>query len=140
MSLDLSFNETSSNFNKPITVQAPANAQKIEDVVLPLLKTQKINADMKQIGSVAQSVFVTNNAYSSLCYRGLLNGYLNTYGNDLITLNNDIVSQGAVKPICLSGVQGYCVSTLLADGSYLCIDKNNTVGRTKCISAQTICQ
>lgn len=132
-----------SNFNKPIVVQAPANAQKIEDIVLPLLKTQKIDSDMNQIGSIAFSYSTKNFPkvnYSSLCYNGLLNGYLSTYGSQLISLNNDIVSQGAKKPVCFSGTQTYCVSTQLADGSYLCIGENNVLGETRCVSYNTVCK
>jgi hypothetical protein len=138
--INISFSETNSNFNKAITVQVPGNAQKIEEVVLPLLKTQKIKSDMNQIGTTAQTVFTEKNSYSSVCYRGLLNGYLATYGKDLVDLNNDLIQQGATKPLCLSGVQDYCVSTQLSDGSYLCIDKNLNVGKTKCTSSKTVCQ
>ena len=137
--LELKFNMTNSNFNKPVTVQVPTDAQKIEDVVLPMIKNSGINSDMAQIGSIAQTSYSTNKSYSSICMSGLLNGYLKTYGANLIKLNNDIVSQGAKKPVCFSGIQDYCVSTQLSDGSYLCIDKNGKVGAIKCVTAQTIC-
>lgn len=138
--LNLSFSETNSNFNKPITAQAPANAQKLEDVVLPLLKAQKIKTDMSQIGTTVQTVFTEKKSYSSVCYKGLLNGYLATYGKGLVDLNADIIQQGAAKAVCFSGVQDYCISTQLTDGSYLCIDKNNAIGKTKCTSYKTVCQ
>ena len=137
--LEFKINTTSSNFNKPITVQVPANSQKIEDLLSPLLKTQKINADMTQIGVIAQSVSAANKSYSSLCSRGLLNGYLATYGKDLVQLHGDIVSQGAGKPVCFAGAQSYCVSTQLADGNYVCIDGNGVLGSVNCISSKTIC-
>jgi hypothetical protein len=141
MQLEIKFNVTNSNFGKAITVQAPAAAQKIEDIVLPLLKTQKIKSDMGQIGFPAEELYNANQSYSLLCSRGLLNGYLKDYGADLVLLNNDIVSQGGTKPACFSSVQDYCVSTQLADGTYLCIDnKNAIVGTTKCVSAQTVCK
>lgn len=142
---EIKFDMTNSNFNKTITVQAPEGAQKIEEIALPLLRMQKINNDMKQIGFIARSQFVASKNYSSLCYKGLLNGYLSVYGNNLISLNNDIVNQNdnrspAKKPACFSGVQNYCVSTQLADGSYLCIDKNNILGKTQCTSYATVCK
>jgi len=129
-----------SNFNKLVSVQAPESSQKIEDVVLPLLKSQKIDADVEQIGSVAQSLFSAGSSYSSLCSHGLLNGYQTNFGTNLIDLNKDIVTQGAKKPVCLSDVQDLCVSTQLADGGYLCIDKNNVLGTTRCVSSKTACK
>ncbi len=138
--LEVKINLNNSSFNKPITVQAPEDAQKIESIILPLLKTQTINSYMNQIGFIAQSVFYVNNSYYSLCSRGLLNGYLATYGTDLIKLNNDIISEGATKPVCLSSVQNYCISTQLSDGSFVCVGKNNNLGTTRCISAATVCQ
>jgi hypothetical protein len=140
MQIEVKFNMTNSNFNNPITVQVPADAQKIEEVVLPMMKNLKIESDINQIGFTAQLSYSATNSYSSLCKNGLLNGYLATYGTDLIKLNNNIVSQGAKKPACFSNVQNYCVSTQLADGSYMCVDKNGKTGITKCVSAQTVCQ
>ncbi|MCX6723197.1 MAG: hypothetical protein NT094_04015 [Candidatus Staskawiczbacteria bacterium] len=139
MQIGIKFSMTNSNFNKPITVQVPTGAQKIEELVLPLIKIQNINNDIKQIGNNAEYAFFANKSYSSLCSRGLLNGYLKTYGTDLIRLNGDIVKQGAKKPICFSNVNNYCISTQLIDGSYSCIDKNGRVGTVKCVSAQTVC-
>lgn len=138
--LAVKFNISDSNFNKPISVQKPESSLKIEDVLLPLIKTQKIESDMNQIGFIAQSVFYANKSYYSLCKNGLLNGYLNVYGQELINLNNDIIKQGAKKPVCFSSIKNYCVSTQLQDGSWLCISQNGILGKIKCISAQTICQ
>ena len=131
---------TNSDFNKPVTVQAPDGAQKIEDVVLPLLKPQKVKSDMEQLMPLAESSFTTTNGYSSLCSHNLFNGYLATYGSELINLNNDIVAQGAKKPICFASANNYCISTQLADGTYLCTDQTGIIGTTKCLSAQTVCK
>jgi len=139
MQLEFKFGIMSSNFNQPITVAVPANSQKVEDIIVPLLKSQKINNDISQIGMVAQLLASTNKSYYSLCSRGLLNGYLTTYGKNLVDWNNDLIAQGATKPACFSGVQSYCVSTQLADGSYLCIDGTGTLGKTKCTSPKTVC-
>ena len=136
----IKFNITNSDFNKPMKIEAPEGAQKIEDIVLPLLKVKKIESDMRQIESIAQLVFLKNKSYSSLCKAGLLNGYLSVYGQELVDLNNDIVGQGAKKPLCLSGIQNYCISTQLSDGSYLCIDKNGNLGDIKCVSYNTVCK
>ena len=139
--IEAKFSMTNSNFNKPITVQAPAGAQKIEDVLLPLIKIQAINSDMDEIGWDAQNLFFANKSYSLLCKSGFLNGSQKTsYGLDFIKKVNDIVKQGGKNPICFAGVQNYCVSTQLADGTYLCIDKNKKIGKTKCINAQTVCK
>jgi len=138
--LEIKLDTVNSNFNKPATIQAPEGAQKIEDAVLPLLKPQKINSDMNQIRSIAQPLPGAYQSYSSLCIKGLLNGYLKDSGPDLVNLNNDIVSQGATKPACFSGATSYCVSTQLSDGSYLCIDETGATGTTKCTSSATVCK
>jgi len=145
--VDVKLSQTNSNFNKPITVQPPAGAQKIEDAVSAFIQASqvqtpqaKVEASLKQIRSDAQSLFMTDNNYSSLCNHGLLNGYQSVYGQELIGLNNDIIAQGARKPACFANAQNFCISAQLADGSYVCIDKNNTVGKTKCTSAKTACK
>ena len=141
MQIEVKFNLTNSNFNKPITVQAPANAQKIETIVLPLIKMQKIQSDMNRIGLAAQSVFSINKNYSLTCKNGFLNGSKKTsYGLEFISAVNDMIKQGAKNPICFAGIQDYCVSTQLSDGSYLCIDKTGAVGTTKCVSSKTVCK
>ena len=149
MKLTLKFDATSSNFNNPIVVQAPTGTQKIETVLLPLLgeqynatwKLSTIKGKMAQIRVSAESAYKDNKSYSSLCNSGLLNGYLATYGTGLIILNNDIVAQGAKKPRCFSKDDGFCISTQLADGTYLCIgDKTTGTGSTRCVSAQTVCK
>jgi hypothetical protein len=75
-----------------------------------------------------------------LCYKGFLNGYNATYGQTLIGIANGIKAQGARNPSCFAGVQDYCVSTQLTDGSYLCVDKNGVVGTTKCVISTTVCE
>jgi len=75
-----------------------------------------------------------------LCNRGLLNGYLAAYGPTLVELNNDIVSQGAKKPVCFGAASGFCVSTQLADGSYVCIDEQGALGTTRCLASTTVCK
>jgi hypothetical protein len=159
MQLEIKFDMINSNFNKPITVQAPTGAQKIEDIVLPLLKTQtsnlitptldlktqKIDSDMNQVGFEAQSIFSANKSYALLCKNGFLNGSkITSYGLEFITDANDLIRQGAKNPICFAGAQDYCVSTQLSGGSYLCIDENSNlgtiIGKVKCISAQTVCK
>ena len=96
--MELIFSLANSNFNKPATIQAPANSQKIEGVLLPLLKTQRVGSDFGQIMVIAESVFNGNKSYYSLCSHGLFNGYLEDSGSQLINLNNDVVAQGGTKP------------------------------------------
>jgi hypothetical protein len=139
-SVALKFNMTNSDFNKPASIQEPADTQRIETVLLPIIKEQKVESDLGELDFTAQSLFYASQSYYSLCRGGLLNGYLATYGKTLINLNNDIISQGAKKPVCFSGVQDYCISTQLADGSWLCVDKNGILGKTKCVSFKTVCQ
>ncbi|GEM_PF-1782928 len=127
-----------SNFGEPVLVQAPETSQKIEDIILPLLKIQPVASDMSQISGIAQSAFDAEKSFASLCNHNLLNGYLDNHGSSLVSLNNDILSQGAKKPVCLADETDFCVSTQLPDGSFMCIDKNGS-GKIKCVSAQTAC-
>lgn len=136
----IKFVGTNSNFNQPVTIQAPENTIKLETVLLPALKAQKAAAYISQIGGIAQSLSAVGQTVNSLCNRGLLNGYLATFGGDLINLHKDILSLGAIKPSCFSSGQDFCVSTQLADGTYICIDKNMVLGTTKCVSATTECK
>jgi prolyl oligopeptidase PreP (S9A serine peptidase family) len=138
--LGIKFNMTNSNFNKSITVQTPEGAQKIEEVLLPLIKNQGVNSYLSQIGSLARFMYMSENSYSSLCTRGLLNGYQKTYGEGLIVLNNKIINNGAKKPVCFSNVSNYCISTQLASGDYACIGNDGIIGKTKCLSALTVCK
>jgi hypothetical protein len=138
--LVIEFNMTNSNFNKAITVQTPEGAQKIEEVLLPLMKSKNSNSELKQIGYFASSIFQTEKSYSTLCTRGLLNGYQKTYGEGLIALNNKIVNNGAKKPVCFANASNYCISTQLASGDYACIGNDGIIGKIKCLSALTVCK
>jgi len=64
-----------SDFNKPIIIQEPVfeegSVQKLEDVMSPRIKMQKVNLDLGQIREIALFLFNTNNNYSSLCTKGL---------------------------------------------------------------------
>jgi len=140
--LEIKFNLTNSSFNEPITVQAPTGAQKIEEILLPLVKIQKIQADMSQIMvSAAILNSENNNSYTSLCKSGFLNGSKKTsYGLDFISAVNDIIKQGAKNPICFATAKDYCVSTQLKNGSYICVSDDGSKGTVKCTSAKTICK
>jgi len=138
--IQLSISTTNSNFNKSIIVQAPEGTQKIEEIILPMLKVQKVMTDIEKIGETAQSSFTANKTYVSLCNKGLLNGYLPTFGSVLVTLHTDIVTQGAKKPVCFSSVTNYCLSAQLSDGSYICTDNTGATGTTKCVTAKTVCK
>lgn len=138
--LGIKFNMTNSNFNKSIAVQTPEGAQKIEEVLLPLIKSQGVNSYFSQIGSLARFMYMSENSYSSLCTRGLLNGYQKTYGEELIALNNKIINDGAKKPVCFANASNYCISTQLANGDYTCIGNDGIIGTTRCLSALTVCK
>ena len=126
--ISIKFDITNSNFNKPVAIQAPADSQKFEDVLAPLMGGQEIKSDMSQINDIAVVLAERYSNYSALCIN-----------KNFITLSNDIVSQGAVRPVCFAGVKDYCVSTQLAKGGYVCIDKTGKTGTVKCISAKTVC-
>jgi hypothetical protein len=93
---------------------------------------------MNQIGFSAQSLFFTDKSYISLCQGHALNGNLKNLGG-IAVFGNAMVTQGATKPGCFSDAQDYCISTQLPDKSFLCIDKNNILGKTMCTSAKTVC-
>ena len=128
-----------SNFNTPVIIEEPIDSQKIEFVILPILQKEKIRKSLWQIASVAGDTYDANKSYSKLCNRGLLNGYLENHGNSLLAFNSDIISSGGGKPACFAGVQNFCVSTQLPDGTYMCAGKNGT-GVTKCINTYTVCK
>jgi hypothetical protein len=128
-----------SDFNKPVDVQAPETSQKIEELLAPILKTKKIKSALLKLSPLGQSSYITDKNYYALCYKGFLNGYNKTDGPALVQIANDIKAQGARNPTCFAGVQGFCVSTLLDNGKYLCIDEAGIVGEIQCVSSKTIC-
>lgn len=139
--LEVKFDVTNSNFNKPIIVQAPEGAQKVEDVISLGSKASQVELDMNKLGFTAQSIFNTYKSYSLLCKNGFLNGSRKTsYGLQFISVANDLIKQGAKNPICFANLQDYCVSTQLSNGAYMCIDKNGSLGKTKCTSYNTVCK
>jgi len=86
-----------------------------------------------------------------LCKNGFLNGGKPLHGPTFTKAVNDIIKQGGRNPICFGGLQDYCVSTQLTDGSWVCTGANGSskcvgnkclsgVGTTRCISAKTVCK
>ena len=138
---ELKLNTVNSNFNKPILIQAPMGAQKIEDTILPMMKNQKAYSDMNQIWVASTQILAANKSYVAMCKNGFLAGSkITVYGTEFITSVNDIIKSGAKNPLCFANATDYCISSQLADGSWLCIDKNNIVGTTKCVLATTACK
>jgi hypothetical protein len=149
MNLQIKLNMINSNFNKPITVQAPTSSQKIEEVLLPLLNTPKVSdsfatknikSDMTAISSTAGLLFTNAKSYATLCKAGALNGSVPTYGQSLITSVRDMIKQGAKNISCLSDAENYCLSARTPEGGYLCVDKNKKLGTTQCITPATACK
>jgi len=103
-------------------------------------EVQKIMEDLSDIAVSAQLQFDSNSDFTTVCYKGLLNGYNEIVGEDLIALNNDIISQGGGKPVCFGAASGFCVSTQLEDKTYMCIDEKGAIGATKCEAAATVCE
>jgi hypothetical protein len=140
-SIEIKFNSTSSNFNQPIKVQTPEGVQKIEEVLLPILKTQKISSSLSQAATEAESLFAVNKNYYLLCKNGFLNGSKATpYGLTFINVANSVIKAGAKNPRCFGATNNFCVSTQLSDGTYLCVGNGATMGTANCISALTICK
>ena len=128
------------DFNDPANIIEPEDTQKIEEIIQPIIKAQMIGLDLKNIWIIAQTTQKKTESYAELCYKGLLNGYLEGSGDYLIELNNKIVAQGAKKPTCFSSVDNFCISSELPSGTFVCIDKNGIAGTEKCVSATTECK
>jgi len=127
--------------NNPVTTPVTTQPENQQPPVTVSPEVQKITDNLNNISSLAKSGFNTNNDFSTLCYKGLLNGYNKEAGPKLIEYNNDIIAQGGEKPACYASTTDYCVSTKLADGSYLCAGyKLVGPGSVQCISAQTVCE
>ena len=137
--ISIRLDATNSNFGKPVSVQAPITSQKIEDILSPLTEMQGVPFYIYQLNLLAKSIFSANQSYSTLCNRGLLNGYQSDYGTDLINLNNNIINLGGKKPLCFADTTDFCVSTQLSDGSFLCVDKNGMLQNSECLSAKDSC-
>lgn len=138
--LSIKLSSNSSNYNQKLSIVEPTGALKFEDVALPILRVQKINSNISEIGFLAESIFSADKNYSSLCFKGLLNGYNKSFGASLIDLNNDILKQGGKKPACFASATNYCVSSQLPDGGFVCAGVNSSSGTVKCISATTVCK
>ncbi len=135
-------NIANSNFNKQITVAEPAGAGKFEDLALPFLKAEKIRIDIQAIGNSAKAIFAETQKYLLLC---ATNGYIKapkgaSQSPSLISAVSDLIKNGSSNPACLSAAQDFCVSTKLPNGTYLCVDKNNLLGTTQCLTYKTACK
>ncbi len=139
LQVNVMLNATYSDYNKQLNIQEPQESQKIEDVILSLMAVQEVVSNLDQVGFTASGLFSANQSYNLVCKNGYLNGSRTTsYGSTFVSVANNLIKLGAKNPICFSATQDYCVSTQLADGSFLCVDKNG-LGNIKCTSAQTIC-
>lgn len=133
--LRVNYKVNQTGINKPVQISIP-----VDYIDFSNIAPSKLESDMNSLKYTAQSIFSAENSYSTLCNKGLLNGYQKDFGESLITLNNDIIKQGAKKPVCFSSAVAYCISTELADGSFLCAGKSDNLGKTKCLSVSTICE
>jgi len=138
VSITLTENMSYPEINAPIVT--PDKPQDAKVALQPILKLQTTRNSLSQLGTTAQSIFSEDESYKSLCNSSLLNGYQAKYGALLLSINSGIVAQGAVKPACFAEEENFCISTQLADKSWLCINKNGTVGKVKCAAATTDCK
>ncbi len=136
----VSYEIDQAGINQPVVVAAPDKFVDAKDFFSAFASTFALKGNISQLGFMAEGVYSANKSYASLCSRGMLNGYQNPYGKNLIDLNNSIVTNGAKKPACFSDANGFCISIQLTDGSFMCIDKTGVVGKTKCVSATTVCK
>ncbi|MCX6721567.1 MAG: hypothetical protein NT026_03150 [Candidatus Staskawiczbacteria bacterium] len=134
--INLALDSVASDFNKPVSIAAPESSEKAETVILPLIKRGIIAADMEQIAAEAEAVFSQKNSYATLC----VGHALDVKQTNLADLVKDIIAQGALKPGCFVSSTSYCVSTQLADRSFMCVGLGSGVGSAKCTSPTTVCK
>lgn len=133
--IKINYKIETTGINNPIQVSIPNEYKDFKDAV-PYFK---IKASIKQMSFVTQQVCIANKNCYSVCKNGLLNSSQKTYGEALASFNEMIINQGGTNPLCFSGAQNYCISTQLADGSWLCV-ADGKLGEIKCESAKTICE
>lgn len=135
------------DFNVPVEITEPEGATPLEDILVPFMggqllgasKNSKIETSLLEIPNIAETIFNLDDSYSSLCNRGLLNGYQETNGDNLIAINNEIIKEKGSKPACYASDDKFCISTKIADGGdYICVAKNG-LGSVRCDSANTNC-
>lgn len=139
MKLALKVNISNSAFNQPVIIAAPESSKNFQDIIVPVLKIQKISSNLDQVAIIGPSIYQTNANYYALCQKGYLNGYNAVYGEQLVNISKDIIAQGGKNPACYAGTRGFCVSTELTDGTFMCIDEAGISGTTKCTSSATVC-
>lgn len=121
--------------DSPAQITAPQNWVNFKSFIPGA--TERSN--MEQILVMGKNICVTNKTCADICNNGLLNGYEKTFGKQFIALHNEIVKVGSKKPACFADEKNFCVSTKLADGTYLCAG-GSSMGTAQCVSAETICK
>jgi hypothetical protein len=111
-----------------------------------------IRGNLNNIGGEAMVLFKETGSYASLCANGGLNASLslnndnNATGKYFVKVSDLIMTSGGKKPICFSNTNDFCISTQVADGSWICINKNivpnniHNPGTTECESPTTTCK
>lgn len=135
----IKLNISNSAFNQPVVVQAPTEIKDITTILLPLIKKQQIQSLLYDVYQIGLDIYSTPKNYYALCQKGYLNGYNAAHGQQLVDIANSIKANDGKNPACFAGVMGYCISTELTDGTYLCIDESGAVGNVKCVSSTTVC-
>lgn len=74
-------------------------------------KDARIIADMGQLRSTAEIYIGNNGIYTGLCS-----------ASDVVTLANDISSQGGVYRECQTVSDSYCIEVQLNSGKFWCVD------------------
>jgi hypothetical protein len=139
--VNVKLNLARSGVNQPTQITEPTEYQNFIDLFGSIVSSRTpIEIDLISINTIAQSTFDANNSYSSLCFKGLLNGYNKEGGDSLVSLNNDIIKQDGKKPNCYASATNFCVSTQLSDMVWACVGPGGKIGKTQCVSAATICK
>lgn len=146
--IDMNF----SNFDKPVTIEAPKESTDIIDILIPIIQTSleraqkrakdaRIITDMYQIRSIAEMIYDDNNSYEDLCREppvSILNYKSISYGSMLNTIQEDIRTQqgGFLLFDCLDSVNSYCVAVGLVSNGRYCLDSS---GNTRNIGINQNC-
>lgn len=110
-------------------------------------KDSRIQADLKQVQSIAGMIMTDEGGYDSLCAGGTLNENHSTYGSQLGAIESDISAQGSTDLKCYASSTEYCVAAKLVskENYYYCIDSDGNALSTSttanpCTSASSKCR
>lgn len=140
-----------SDFEKPLTVEAPKDAVDLKPIIELSIKkieenakVERIQSNMEKIAALAGDIFSEKNSYSLVnCVKdsAVLGPEVSIELSPIQTLCDDIKSLVGETPIFNRTAKKYCASVKLPDGSYWCIDNSLNSKRTTapCLARTLVC-